>query len=157
MRITKTNQQLCWVWKEPDMVMTAMKFKMFEILSGWDSARGVFYFSSSPSAVPYIQHVYRLNQIHPTRLLNRKCDKVYLNQTLKTQSDQLLFYSIVLYFMFCTFGLLYFEFSIPVFLAFGICSISSNRSSMLATPSCLTCHLASTCTWASGLPSKVHS
>ena len=40
---------------------------------------------------------------------------------------------------------------------FGICSISSNRSSMLADPTCLTCHLGATCTWVTGLPSKVLS
>ena len=32
----------------------------FEILSGWDSARAVLYFSSRTSAAPFIQHVYRL-------------------------------------------------------------------------------------------------
>jgi len=70
--------------------LTFGSFHVQELL-GWDSARGVLYFSSSHSAAPYIRHVYR---------------------------------------------------------------ISSNRNSMLANPTCLTCHLGSTCTWASGLPSK---
>ena len=35
----------------------------FEILLGWDSARGVLYFSSRTSAAPFIQHVYRLKSV----------------------------------------------------------------------------------------------
>ena len=44
---------------------------------------------------------------------------------------------------------------VPSYCHFAFPSIFSNRSSTLANPTCLTCHLGSTCTWATGIPSKV--
>ena len=133
----------------------------FEILLGWDSARGVLYFSSRTSAAPFIQHVYRLKSV---------------TNYMSIENTATLFscFLCILCFI-CIFSIssnwgsmLANSQSHSYLLSLGLCilnsvfcinftlfSISSNRSSMLASPTCLTCHLSSTCTWASALPSKV--